>query len=514
MAEVRRVPVGAAMVAGLLAGSGALVAGEVAGRTVPGAAPPLLAIGDLVVRHAPPALRDEGIAAFGTADKPALLVAIAVVVALLSIGVGALARRHPRAGEVAVALLGVVALVAQLSRSGTTSLGGLAGAALTIVVGVGLLRGLMGRPLTRAPDTRSEESPLWSRRAFLVRSAVVVAAAAAGGVVAQWLDHRLDVDRIRALRRLRPPVRPAPGNPETAALDVEGISRLITPTREFYRIDTALVVPAIDPKHWSLKVDGMVDRPLELSYDELLAMPQYEADITMQCVSNEVGGTLVGNARWQGVLLRDLLTAAGVRPGADQVVGRSVDRFTAGFPTALALDGRLALVALGMNGEPLPQLHGFPARLVVPGLYGYVSATKWLTSIELTTLQGFDGFWVPQGWAKLGPIKLASRIDVPRHGARVEGGRTVVAGVAWAPHHGIARVQVRVGNGAWQDAELGGELSVDAWRQWRATVDVPRGEQLIAVRATDRGGVVQDEVRRPVRPDGATGYHRVQVTAV
>lgn len=508
-------PARAAALAGVAAGLGALVVGEVAGRVVPGAAPPLVAVGDTVIRLAPPALRDGGIEAFGTADKPVLLLTVALGIAGLAALAGMLARLHPREGEIAVALLGAVALAAQLAKAGTTTAGGLAAAALSVVVGIALLRALMGRRPWRAPDPRPEGPPTWSRRAFVVRSGLVIVAASVGGTVAQWLDGRVDVDRIRALRVLRPPVRPAPGDIAGSTLDVPGISPLFTPNKDFYRIDTALVVPAVDPESWSLGVTGMVDRPLSLTYDELLAMPQYEADITMQCVSNEVGGELVGTARWQGVLLKDLLERAGVQRGAGQVVGRSVDDFTAGFPLEVALDGRPAMVALGMNGEPLPQLNGFPARLVVPGLYGYVSATKWLQTIELTTWEGFDGFWVPRGWSKLGPVKIASRIDVPRDSTAVDAGRVVVAGVAWAPgpKRGVVKVEVSVDGGSWSEAELGGALSQDAWRQWRTTVELAPGQHVLRVRATDRTGVVQDARRRGLRPDGATGHHGVLVLA-
>lgn len=255
----------------------------------------------------------------------------------------------------------------------------------------------------------------------------------------------------------------------------------------------------------------MVNNPIELSYADLSALPQVEADITLSCVSNEVGGPLVGNARWQGVPLADLLDRAGVRPGATQLVGRSVDGWTGGFPAALAVDGRPALVALGMNGEPLPVAHGFPARLVVPGLYGYVSATKWLSEIELTTIEAFDGYWVPRGWSKVGPMKLQSRIDVPRPDHEVSAGRISVAGVAWGPGPPIAAVEVSVDGGPWAGATLAGEPSAYAWRQWRLEWEASPGRHRLSVRATDETGRVQtDEPRRP-RPDGATGHHTITV---
>ena len=322
------------------------------------------------------------------------------------------------------------------------------------------------------------------------------------------------MQQARAALRLGPPARRAAGDLAAAEYGLPGLTPVLTRNADFYRIDTALSVPLVDPETWVLTVDGMVDRPLRLSLADLLAMEQVEADVTLQCVSNEVGGDLVGTARWQGVLLSELLERAGVQRGAGQVVGVSVDGFTAGFPTSYATDGRSALLALGMNGELLPLEHGFPARLVVPGLYGYVSATKWLRSITLTTWEGFDGFWVPRGWSKEGPIKTASRIDLPADGATVAAGEVVVAGMAWAPgpERGVERVEVRVdGTGPWQEAELGRALGPQAWRQWRMAWDAAPGVHLLEVRATDATGDVQDARLAPPRPDGATGLHGVRV---
>ncbi|MGH3442694.1 MAG: molybdopterin-dependent oxidoreductase, partial [Nitriliruptorales bacterium] len=298
--------------------------------------------------------------------------------------------------------------------------------------------------------------------------------------------------------------------PAGAALDVRRLTPLVTSNDRFYRVDTALEIPQVGPEGWELRVGGMVDRPYALSFDELLAMPMVEEYVLLTCVSNEVGGPLVGTARWLGVPLRDLLERAGVREGATQVVGRSVDGFTTGFPTEVALDGRPALVAVGMNGEPLPIPHGFPARLVVAGLYGYVSATKWLIELELTSLEEFDAYWARRGWAKLGPVQTQSRIDVPRSGQRLRPGRTPVAGVAWG-RAGIGRVQVQVDDGAWAEARLADPLSESSWRQWVYRWDATPGRHLLRVRATDLAGEAQTaRVRRPI-PDGATGYHTVEV---
>jgi hypothetical protein len=250
----------------------------------------------------------------------------------------------------------------------------------------------------------------------------------------------------------------------------------------------------------------MVDSEVSLTYDDLLGMDQFEADVTIACVSNEVGGDLIGNARWQGVRLSDVLEMAGVQDGAGQIVGRSVDGWTGGFPTEFAFDGRAAMIAVAMNGEPLPVDHGFPARLIIPGIYGYVSATKWLQDIELTSWEGFDGYWIPRGWAKEGPIKTQSRIDVPRRGQNLAAGEIVVAGVAWAQHRGIEQVEVSVDGGDWQQTELAEELTIDTWRQWKYRWVATAGEHQIRVRATDTEGMTQSERRVPVAPDGAEGY--------
>ncbi|MFP5488309.1 MAG: molybdopterin-dependent oxidoreductase, partial [Acidimicrobiia bacterium] len=280
------------------------------------------------------------------------------------------------------------------------------------------------------------------------------------------------------------------------------------------RIDTALATPQVASESWRLRVTGLVERPIEVDYDELLSLESVEVPVTIACVSNEVGGRLVGNAVWQGVPLATLLERAGVREEATQIVGRSVDGFTAGFPTELALDGRTALVAYAMNGEPLPADHGFPARLVVSGLYGYVSATKWLEEIELTTWEDFDGYWVPRGWSKEGPIKTQSRIDVPRSGANLAAGAQPIAGVAWAPNRGIDRIEVQVDDGPWRTAELGDVASTDTWVQWHLAWDATPGDHEIRVRATDRSGETQTSTETDPTPDGATGWHTRRVSVV
>lgn len=294
---------------------------------------------------------------------------------------------------------------------------------------------------------------------------------------------------------------------------VAGIAPLITPNEDFYLIDTALSYPQVDPEDWSLRIHGMVDREVEISYEELLDLGLVQEDVTLSCVSNRVGGRLVGNATWVGVPLSTVLDQAGVQPGATQIVGRSVDRWTAGFPTEIAFDGRVALVAVQMNGEPLPISHGFPVRLVVAGLYGYVSATKWLSEIELTTWESFNGYWIPRGWSKEGPIKTQSRIDVPRRDSTIGPGPTAIAGVAWAPTRAIERVEVQVNDEPWVEAELSRETTVNSWRQWMVTWNATPGDHRVRVRATDGTGTTQTSEISDPAPDGATGWHTIRVEA-
>jgi len=351
--------------------------------------------------------------------------------------------------------------------------------------------------------------PTSSRRRFLAAGSI------AAGTTAVALGGAAGIRRAGGpAGRVALPAVSGTGTAAGRGLALPGLSPLITPTSAFYRIDEALVVPSVDAAGWRLKVTGMVGAPFELSHADLLAEPLVERDITLCCVSNDVGGRLVGTARWTGVRLADLLRRAGVDPAASQLVGRSVDGFTVGFPMAAALDGRQALVAVGMNGEPLLPKHGFPARLVVPGLYGFVSATKWLTELELTTWEAFDPYWVERGWSREAPVKVSSRIDVPRDYTRVAPGRQAIAGVAWAPTSGIAGVAFRVDGGAWQEARLGPSLGDDAWRQWTAEWDPSPGTYEIEVRAMTGDGQVQTDDRRSAFPDGASGLHRSHVRVV
>jgi DMSO/TMAO reductase YedYZ molybdopterin-dependent catalytic subunit len=375
-----------------------------------------------------------------------------------------------------------------------------------------LRRVLLGREslTSNAPDEHTPSDGGIDRRRFLLATGATAAGTLVIGTTGHALATRSDVaDQRRALRL------PRPGrglSPVTAAASagVIGVSPFVTPNADFYRIDTALTVPRVSIDSWELAVTGMVEEPLRLSYADLISREIVEADITVTCVSNEVGGKLIGNARWLGVRLDDLLDEAAIDPAADQIVGRSVDGYTCGFPVS-ALDGRHALVAIGMNGEPLPLEHGYPARLIVPGLYGYVSATKWLREIELTTFDAFDQYWVRRGWVDDAPIKIQSRIDTPKGLAKMPAGTVAIAGVAWAQTRGIERVEIQIDDGDWTEASLSAEQSVDTWRQWSLAWDAQPGRHTIRVRATEAGGAIQTDQRSEPFPSGATGQHQIVV---
>ncbi|TGY78657.1 molybdopterin-dependent oxidoreductase, partial [Cellulomonas shaoxiangyii] len=320
------------------------------------------------------------------------------------------------------------------------------------------------------------------------------------------------VQAVRDAVRLPAPARPAAAPPADVQVDVDGAEPWATPPATFYRIDTALVVPQVDPSTWRLRLHGLVEQEVELTWDELLGAGLVEAWVTLACVSNPVGGDLVGNQRWLGLPVRDLLARARPTAGADMVLSRSVDGFSASTPLEALTDDRDALLAVAMDGAPLPPEHGFPVRLVVPGLYGYVSATKWVTELEVTRFDAAEAYWTRRGWSERGPVKTQSRIDVPRGGTTVPAGDVVVAGTAWAQHRGITQVQVRVDDGPWRDADLAGDGGVDTWRQWRWTWrGASAGSHRLHVRAWDPQGP-QTGAPQGVVPDGATGYHRVDVT--
>jgi DMSO/TMAO reductase YedYZ molybdopterin-dependent catalytic subunit len=474
---------------------------------------PLVAVGSAVIDAVPEPVKELAIRLFGTNDKLALQIGTLIVLLAFAALVGVLAVRNRAYGLVGVALFGLVGAIAAATRHGagwTAVLPSLVGALAAAATLLFLLTRLERIP-EPARTARSGEDGV-PRRRFLSLTGSSLVAGAIAALGGRWLGNQRNVSAERAALKLPAPASPAAALPAEVNLGVPGLSTFITPNADFYRIDTALVVPQVDPNTWTLRIHGRVRNPMTLTYAQLLARPMIERYITLCCVSNEVGGDLISNARWLGVPVKSLLDEAQPEDGADQVVGRSVDGFTTGTPTAVLRDGRDAMLAIAMNGEPLPVEHGFPVRMVVPGLYGYVSATKWLVELELSSFADFDAYWIPRGWAQQAPIKTESRIDTPRNGDRPRAGHFMVAGVAWAQHRGVNKVELRIDDGPWQTARLSAVPSIDTWRQWTYAWDATPGTHRLTVRATDGAGAVQTEDEEPPAPDGASGWHTIEVT--
>jgi DMSO/TMAO reductase YedYZ molybdopterin-dependent catalytic subunit len=478
--------------------------------------PPVIAVGNRVVDAVPRPVKDLAIDWFGTSDKVALLVGIGVLVALAGAAIGVVARRHLAVGVAGIAAFGVVgvwAAGAEVDAPWWAGLPAVLGAVVGSVVLVLLVDRLPHRvPATTAADgTSTPPGPLTGRRGFLAAGGAAAALALVAATSGRWLQGRFSAASSRLAVVLPRPRRAAPALDPEAALAVPGLSPFLTPNRDFYRIDTNLTVPQLPAEQWTLKVTGLVDRELEISYADLLERDLVEERITMTCVSNEVGGALVGTATWLGLPLRALLDEAGVQPEAEQLVGRAFDGFTTGFPVELLDGDRPALLAVGMNGEPLPLEHGFPARVVVSGLYGYLSATKWITELELTTFDALDPYWVQRDWDDDATIDTMARIDVPRGLQQIAAGSAVIAGVAWAQTRGITGVEVQIDDGPWQPARLAAQDSTHTWRQWVFEWDAEPGRHQVACRATDGTGERQTDERARPFPSGATGHHSIAV---
>lgn len=488
---------------GVLAALAALGAGELIALAVPGISSPLTVVGAFVVDIVPPWAKDFAIETFGTNDKLALMIGLGVVVLLIAALAGLLERRNRPIGSAIIAIFAVAGALAAMTRANAVIL-----SVLPSVLG-GVFGILVLRMLVAKLESRQFSVPLLDRRNFLqlaVGAAAVSVLFGVVGRVAQQLSSRVANFVI-------PTPKTKESIPAGADLKVPGMSSFITANSDFYRIDTALEVPQLDTASWSLRIFGMVDKEITLSFDDLLETPMIERVITMTCVSNQIGGKLAGNAVWIGAPIRDLLKRAGVSVDADMVLSTSQDGYTASTPLASLTDpGRDALLAVAMNGEVLPREHGYPVRMVVPGLYGYVSATKWVTSLEVTRFDRKKAYWTPRGYAEQAPIKLASRIEVPSGFAKLNRGSVVIAGSAWAQHTGVSKVEVKIDDGQWQEADLGTVPSVDTWRQWKFVWDAQTpGGHYIRVRATDNNGMLQTSEDQATLPDGATGYHNLNV---
>ena len=492
-------------VAGLVAGGAGLATSWLTANALHVRAWPVVAVAEWVIRHTPGGVAESAIKALGHRDKPVLVGVILVLLALIFAGLGAAGRRRwwvPVLGFLALAVIGGLAVATERAEGGHGQIAVMVGL-LTWVGGYGLV----SDPLRIADDADTDaDAGTDAGRRALLRLGLVAAAALVVGVAAPYIGRgRRAVEQARTRLRLTGVTRPVV--PPDADL---GLAQpWATPTGAFYRIDTTLSPPAIDPTGWQLRIHGLVERELTLTFDDLLARHRTQAWITLNCVSNPVGGPLIGNAWWSGVLLKALLAEAGVRPGADAVLQTSADGWTCGTPLSALTDDRGAMLAVAMNGQPLPIDHGFPVRTIVPGLYGYVSACKWVVDLEVTTMDKAVGYWIPLGWAVEGPVKLASRIDRPTSGQIVPAGEYALAGVAWQQDTGVAKVEVSVDGGPWAEAELGRVPSDETWVQWRAVVPLTSGHHQAQVRAVSRTGEVQTPVQRDVVPDGATGWHRV-----
>lgn len=506
-----------AAVAGVISGLVFLAVAEVLALLVARQASPVLAVGAFVIDVIPQPLKELAISTFGEFDKIALLLGLGLAVVVASTVAGALQFLRPPLGVIALGIAGALSAAAIVTRTGVAPLAVLPpviGAAAGSLVLVLLCRRLRTwqRSTVAPADADGPDSvgaPGIDRRRFFALAGIAGASALIVGITARAVSMATSsVDAMRRGLRL-----PAPRSrvtvPDGAELDIPGITPLFTPNEDFYRVDTALTVPSVDPGTWRLVIDGMVDRRVELSFDDLIAMGLDEYAITLTCVSNVVGGELVGNALWLGVPVRDILRLAGPQADADMVLSRSVDGYTASTPlAALTDDGLDAILAVGMNGDPLPLEHGFPVRMVVPGLYGYVSATKWLTELKVTTFQRDEAYWTPRGYSAEAPIKFSSRIDTPKIGKSVAVGRIPIAGVAWAQSVGIEAVEVRIDDGDWQPATLSTPINTDTWVQWVMEWDATPGTHYLSVRATNKNGELQIEEGAPIAPDGSTGWQR------
>jgi DMSO/TMAO reductase YedYZ molybdopterin-dependent catalytic subunit len=507
-----RLPVTVAVAIGVVGVAAALAAGHLVAAFIDPAASPFLAVGNSAIDLTPLPLKDFAVRTFGTYDKLVLLGGMGLFLLVVAAIAGALSRRTATAGTVLAVLLGALAITAVMARPNLTVVAVVAPTA-SLAAGVFVFRWLHRLAVRAQQDKTRPEIASASRRRLLLGSAATVAGVAAAGAVGQWLIGRVDVRGSRSkvtaflARRTRPSI------PAGADFAAQGTPTFLTPNGSFYRVDTALAVPQLRAEDWALRVHGLVDRELRLSFEDIKAMELVTRTITMTCVSNEVGGPYVSTADFTGVLLRDLLASAGVRTGADQVLSSSVDGYSAGTPLETVLDPRRnAMLAIGMNGEALPPEHGFPARLVVPGVYGYASATKWVTDIELTTFAAKQQYWVPRGYAARAPIKTESRIDVPQGLQALPSGKVVVAGVAWAQTTGVSKVEVQMDGGPWQEADLAATVNRETWRMWRKVYDLKPGTHQVLCRATDASGYTQTRERVSPIPDGATGWHTIVFT--
>ncbi|GAB5077569.1 molybdopterin-dependent oxidoreductase [Arthrobacter sp. AD-310] len=496
-----------AALAGVVSAAVVLAVAELIGAFFTPRATPLFALGSTFIDFTPPWLKDFAIATFGTNDKAALFVGMGLTIAILACVLGVVAYRKWVLGVLGVLFMGAVIVACVVTRSGVSGVDAIPSAAGTIA-GLAVLHRLM-KPLW---GMKAQPAATGRREFFTAAGITAVAAgiAASGGRLLSVA--RNDVAQARQALRLPSPAKPAAAVPAGVQSVVPGVTPWLTPNNEFYRIDTALSVPEINADDWELRVHGLVEQEVVLTFQDLLDADLIESHVTLTCVSNPVGGNLAGNAKWLGLPIRDVLARAKPKDGADMVLSTSIDGFSASTPLEVLQDGRDAMLAIGMNGEPLPLEHGYPVRMLVPGLYGFVSATKWVVDLEVTRFADKKAYWTDRGWSERGPIKTMARVEVPRSFAKVPAGKVAVGGTAWAQTRGITKVEIQIDNGEWNEATLSTEASTITWRQWSYEWDATPGPHYIKVRATDGTGQVQTEQRADPVPDGASGWQSVMVT--
>ncbi len=502
-----------AATAGVVSAGAFLAVAELVALLIARDGSPILGVGSFVIDVVPQWAKEFAIQTFGSNDKLFLLIGLGVGIGIAAAVAGVLQVVHPPIGVAVLVVAGVASGASAVTRAAATPF-----ASLPTIVGTvagSVLLYLLAQRLRSWRDNVAEpdtQRAALDRRGFIRFTVTAGAIALVVGVGARVVNvTSSSIAGIRKALKLPAP-RSTVTIPAGADLRIPGISPLFTANKDFYRVDTALSVPSIDPATWRLTIDGLVDKRVSLSFDDLVGMGLDEYVITLTCVSNEVGGTLVGNAKWLGVPIRNILSLASPRSGADMVLSRSADGFTASTPLSSLTDpGLNAILAVGMNGEPLPLEHGFPVRMVVPGLYGYVSATKWLTELKVTTFAADTAYWTPRGYSAKAPIKLSSRVDTPRINKAIDPGSTRIAGVAWAQTVGIAGVEVNIDDGDWQQATLSTPVNQDSWVQWYLDWNASSGTHYVAVRATDKNGKLQAQEPRPIAPDGSTGWQKTLI---
>lgn len=514
-----KAPTAMAALAGVVAAAVVLAVAELLGAFFTARAAPLIALGSTFIDFTPSWLKDFAIATFGTNDKVALFVGMALTIAVLACVLGVVAYRKWALGVLGVLFMGAVIVASVVTRAGVgavdaiPSVVGTAAGLLVLRLLVLRLRGLEVWPDAPAGAALPPEGSGANRRRFFATAGITAAAAALAATGGRLLGAaRSNILQAREALQIPAPARPAPAVPAGVQSPVPGVTPWLTPNNEFYRIDTALSVPEIDVASWELRVHGLVEEEVRLTFQDLLDADLVESHITLTCVSNPVGGNLAGNAKWLGLPLREVLKQARPKDGADMVLSTSIDGFSASTPLEVLQDDRDAMLAIAMNGEPLPLEHGYPVRMVVPGLYGFVSATKWVVDLEVTRFADSRAYWTERGWSERGPIKTMARVDVPKSFAKVPAGRVAVGGTAWAQTRGITRVEVQVDDGDWMEADLSAEASLVTWRQWSYQWDAAPGTHYLKVRATDGTGEVQTDQRADPVPDGASGWQSVMVT--